>query len=546
MPGRIQSFADQGFQGIEIRPGANRKYEIGSAEWNAAVMLAVVVGERSGLFVEVHDDPEELLEDPTYANACEHLWAGGLDAVKRLQELSLATGSARLAPHMVADSISGFRKWDPLAAGSDQQPWWPHQRLCCDRVTRLAAALAQGEPSTDGPQFLPEDSSPEGNADGDTQRPELLWQHRVTDVGSLFFLLNPSETDGIRGIVRLPAPGTAFAGDPGTGAWSPIASLHAPSADGSDEGGAEGESETNGVRVGLNLSPAASALILVSQTQPPELCEESQARDGGLQASLELPAEFIAYAEGAAFLPIRDWSLSMCPDPCGANLYKTSFQIADLPSRLGLIVDEMDIDNLERMERAGTLTIRLNDALLSEFESSPHVDRRMRYVDITSLACPGENVIQVECTGEDAYFHQPPMLAGDFCLQRYTTSAPRDGTDWVLTAPPNRLPIGSWTDLGYPFFAGTMVYRCRVDVPETFRKRRVEMLFEGLAGSARVSVDGAPVGAIGWRPWVLHVPALREPGPHDVRIEVTNTLANLFHGTQFPAGITGPVRLLAR
>ena len=231
--------------------------------------------------------------------------------------------------------------------------------------------------------------------------------------------------------------------------------------------------------------------------------------------------------------------------------YSSTFEVRDLPSRLVLVLDGLAaLCEAQRSPSSG-FEVRLNGEaanVLSEETVSIEADgdgpalwpdRSTRLAELTPLVQYGRNQLELSGWNATLRMEQTPFLAGDFALRAIEGN-------WVLEGPCSRLRLGSWTEQGYPFFSGTMNYRCRVDIPETFRNRSVELHLEGLAGAARISVDGCEVGAILARPCRLATPALQQPGPHTIQIAVMNALANRHLADQRPSGLVNAPRLLAR
>ena len=86
-----------------------------------------------------------------------------------------------------------------------------------------------------------------------------------------------------------------------------------------------------------------------------------------------------------------------------------------------------------------------------------------------------------------------------------------------------------------PFYAGTAVYRAEVSLGDCGSSERAMLDMPGLAGSARVRVNGEAADHVLWPPHECDVTALAKPGINIVEIEVANTLRNLL-GAHFNYG----------
>jgi hypothetical protein len=118
---------------------------------------------------------------------------------------------------------------------------------------------------------------------------------------------------------------------------------------------------------------------------------------------------------------------------------------------------------------------------------------------------------------------------------------------------PGQAPLGEWSGIGLATYSGAAVYRKRVALSVEQARARVALDLGAVAATARVRVNGKLAGTRIAPPWRLDVSSFVKPGPNDVEIEVTNTLANhysvgipshyVFPG-QTLSGLLGPVELV--
>lgn len=561
---QVAEFERQGYGTIAVQAGAGLTEPFEGGAWNAAVERCRQEAERLGMELRASPlsaeafgpwekrvtrldsrrqretqgtvSPSDGVADTIRLVAFPGALGGCLYDpwnAQRMAEVQLARGIHPPGPQWVYESLEGWRKEGAPPLHGRQQPWYSCQSSLNLRITRLTSALAQGE-------------RVEGTEVSDAR---TLWtQHRSLHDGSLFFVANVS--DESLPCVRLCLPAaegeergwTVSRGDPDDGSWVEI-----PSA----ESGSSGV-ESAGIEVALDFAPWESALLRVTPCDE-EVREPTRTpRVSELAASLELPSEFLAYPEGPNTLPLPDWRLQMSliqEDTSGCALerrtYSSTFEVRDLPSRLVLVMDGLAALCKAQRSPSPWFEVRLNGEavnVLSEEDveqSALWPERTTRLAELTPLVQYGENRIELAGWNVALRMEQTPLLAGDFALRSI------DGK-WVLEGPGSRLGLGSWTEQGYPFFSGTMNYRCSVDIPETFRNRLVELYLEELAGAARISVDGTEVGTILAPPYRLTVPALQQPGSHTIQIAVMNTLTNRCLADLRPSGLVDAVRLLAR
>ena len=104
---------------------------------------------------------------------------------------------------------------------------------------------------------------------------------------------------------------------------------------------------------------------------------------------------------------------------------------------------------------------------------------------------------------------------------------------------------GDWAQFpGLELFSGTLCYRAELDIPEEAYEAWLDL---GTVGDAtEVVVDGAVAGWTMWPPHRVQLGHRLRPGPHQVEVRVTNTMANAYDGAQRPSGLIGPTGLILR
>ena len=121
---------------------------------------------------------------------------------------------------------------------------------------------------------------------------------------------------------------------------------------------------------------------------------------------------------------------------------------------------------------------------------------------------------------------------------------------WLVTnASGERVAIpapGNWAqETGFELFAGTLVYRTRLNVTaaQAAATRQVDL---GRVGDiAEVWVNGRCLGVRAWAPYLVPSGKALQAGANDLEIRVTNSMANPYYGQQLPSGLIGPVSLRA-
>jgi len=122
-----------------------------------------------------------------------------------------------------------------------------------------------------------------------------------------------------------------------------------------------------------------------------------------------------------------------------------------------------------------------------------------------------------------------------------------DGRWEVTTADgrPAAVPgPGDWARApGFELYAGSLHYRTGIVLTPAQAARTAFLDLGAVGDIADVRVNGRALGVRAWAPYVLPVGGVLQPGPNDIEVRVTNSLANAYYGRQMPSGLLGPVRL---
>jgi hypothetical protein len=119
-------------------------------------------------------------------------------------------------------------------------------------------------------------------------------------------------------------------------------------------------------------------------------------------------------------------------------------------------------------------------------------------------------------------------IAGEWEIRKLRQVLIRDG-DFANTtfddAPARPVKLGDWRDTLGADFSGTAEYRIRFDYRGRDRENRLVDL-GNVAAAAEVWLNGEPLGARAWQPFWFGTKQALRPGENELRIQVTNTLAN--------------------
>jgi hypothetical protein len=134
----------------------------------------------------------------------------------------------------------------------------------------------------------------------------------------------------------------------------------------------------------------------------------------------------------------------------------------------------------------------------------------------------GHNELLIEDVYTEQGALQSPWIVGDFDVQT------ADSIGFCIVAESGTVEIGSWPDLGMPFYAGTVKYRSEVILKQPITGIRVILDMPGLAGSAQIRVNSTVVDHVLWPPYSCDITEFVKKGTNVIEIEVANTLRNLY------------------
>ncbi|CAN7309530.1 glycosyl hydrolase [Paenibacillus sp. LjRoot153] len=100
----------------------------------------------------------------------------------------------------------------------------------------------------------------------------------------------------------------------------------------------------------------------------------------------------------------------------------------------------------------------------------------------------------------------------------------------------------SWTELeGMEHFSGKMTYEKLFEFTESLAYKGIMLDLGNAHEMVRVWINGIEIGVRMWKPYVFDITQVVRQGWNEIRVEVTNTLANRYDGQSLPSGLIGPV-----
>ena len=330
-------------------------------------------------------------------------------------------------------------------------------------------------------------------------------------------------------------PGPAAEWDVETGAVRPLASA-------TDDRGL--------TTVGLELGPQACRIVAMGAG-----CEEhgAAARPAimPMERCLALPAEWSFTTREPNVLPLDRWECSLRDRAASAaerqgvagqvNVYTSRFVARRRPASLRLVLDNLKQwvpPHMGFLSHFRSLEVYINGRQLPPLVPSDWQDPHYLMQEIADAVAVGINTVEIRAISSLEPMHgllDPAYLVGDFGL-----------ADGEMVEPAAAV-TGLWTDAGRPFYSGIGVYERTLEAPaEAASAAQVILRLGEVRDGAAVTVNGQVAGTRLWQPFEVDLTGLLRPGANALRIEVWNSLANLYDREVRPSGLGGPVELIWR
>lgn len=166
----------------------------------------------------------------------------------------------------------------------------------------------------------------------------------------------------------------------------------------------------------------------------------------------------------------------------------------------------------------GQLTVNGEPVDISD--ASWQWDHAFGKVEITHLVKKGENTMDFAVHFDFLTEVEAAYIVGDFGVSMAGSSRGK------ITEEPCKLSAGTWTDQGYPFYSGRMIYTTEF---EWHGFGHSLLRLNNPSGTLfKVKVNGEDAGNILWRPYELDLAPFVRPGKNTLEIEVVSSLQNLW------------------
>ena len=184
------------------------------------------------------------------------------------------------------------------------------------------------------------------------------------------------------------------------------------------------------------------------------------------------------------------------------------FTVKNIPEKLELT-----------MESADRFTVEINGKAVETSAGKWHIDRKFPVFTITDHVVEGINVIRATTDFLWDTEIESIYLAGDFAVGPESDGFP-------INREEETIPAGNWVEHGYPFYAGSLVYKIGFDLDHV-DPYRYELDLSGAKGSnVLVTVNGVEIGSLPFSPRRGDITGALKEGENTIEIEVDGTLRN--------------------
>ena len=196
------------------------------------------------------------------------------------------------------------------------------------------------------------------------------------------------------------------------------------------------------------------------------------------------------------------------------------------------------------LESPEIFNIRVNSHKVRYSHAGFWHDISFKKIDISNLVRQkGQNTVELSCLfippkkkgtliyRKDGVELESIYIIGEFSVRAGKSFRKGKATflnDFLLTDEAQEIKQGDLVLQGYPFYAGSALYRQKVELDALSSEERVYLKFEDFqAIVARISVNGKKAGLVFWPPYEVEITSLLKEGENLLEIELTGSLRNL-------------------
>ena len=171
------------------------------------------------------------------------------------------------------------------------------------------------------------------------------------------------------------------------------------------------------------------------------------------------------------------------------------------------------------IERPDLYAITCNGKPVRPSTDAWWLDKCFGRIDIAGTARLGDNAITIKAAPFTIYHElEPAFIIGGFALKPAANG-------FVITRD-RPLRLGDWNNQGHPFYANGVSYQQQFDLGDAPTGEFAVTLAQWRGSVAKVLVNGALAGHIGYAPWQCDVTKHIRPGENNIEVIAIGTLKN--------------------
>ncbi len=255
-------------------------------------------------------------------------------------------------------------------------------------------------------------------------------------------------------------------------------------------------------------------------------------------------------------LPVTSWSMKINSNRDVNSGYNTSYegyvQIDSVPAKSTLFLNNLLNRHINGYGSGYfPVEISFNGVLLKQMQFFNRGEKRFRSnetvkkwshagimsygADVTPHVRKGVNRISIKTYGSTfspMAIKYPVLFTGKFAVKK-------GNSGWLVSDYYENIKSGSWTEHGFPFYCGRIVYKQIFEKPDAYK--RVMLRFKQIENIATLRVNGNEIPIPPWQPQSVDVSKFIQGEKNRIEIEVSNLQNNLIKMLPSPAGLVGEV-----
>ena len=287
------------------------------------------------------------------------------------------------------------------------------------------------------------------------------------------------------------------------------------------------KSRRNRFEIPTSFAPYETLVICLEQNKTEPILRAHAKRGGKPKELLKLDGKWRFRTVDKNMLRLRGWTVK----PLGEKYsIETKIFLDYVPSDLSLIFFEGVVSEIE---------VNGQSVLEPRARRGHWNDPYMLELDASRLFREGENTIAAltDLPGEPRNNWVKSVFPYMLIVGTYSAKNGR------ICEPIHTLDVGSWTDQGYPEYAGTAVYEKEFTLSKDHLKNRLWLIAGVGRDVLEVYLNGMKAGTRAWSPYSIDISAFVKEGKNKLELAITNTISNLFW-CKSPAGVLGEVKIV--